>query len=299
MSVLSEINSLRNYHFKIHGVAERIRQQEWSIDKRTMPHTLLWFILAGSKDLQINDAAHMLKKGDLVILPSDVSFSLSTSGESTDPLRYLTIRCEANAGALDLFKTYSFPFVTPVEEPNTYNTIIDLWRELLSESRNLQEIVFIEKRNEKMKMNHQGHFPPLQWIRFNALVYSLLELLFRQVQGQPTSSTNRVDARVLEACSFIRLKVGQKLKMKDIADHVYMSESHLRLLFRQILCCSPMEYMRRIRIERACELLVTTDYSLKKIAHILGFEDQNQISRAFRQSEGINPRQYRQQWQIL
>jgi AraC family transcriptional regulator of arabinose operon len=70
-------------------------------------------------------------------------------------------------------------------------------------------------------------------------------------------------------------------------------------LFREALGMPLMEYVRQARISRARELLSMTSCSLKEIAEQLGFEDQSQLSRAFRKAEGLSPLSYRKRWQLL
>jgi AraC-like DNA-binding protein len=53
------------------------------------------------------------------------------------------------------------------------------------------------------------------------------------------------------------------------------------------------EYIRKVRIEKAIELIRSTNYSLTEIAYLTGFSDQSHFTRIFRQHTGKNPSPYR------
>ena len=64
-------------------------------------------------------------------------------------------------------------------------------------------------------------------------------------------------------------------------------------LFRELTGYSPMEYLRRLRIERARELLANPSLSIKEVADGAGFSDPNHFSRVFARLDGIPPTAYR------
>ncbi|MGX1930104.1 chromate resistance protein ChrB domain-containing protein [Flagellimonas sp. 2504JD4-2] len=53
------------------------------------------------------------------------------------------------------------------------------------------------------------------------------------------------------------------------------------------------EYIRKLRIEKALDLLETTNYSLSEIAYLSGFSDQSHFTRIFKKHMGIPPSLYR------
>ena len=53
------------------------------------------------------------------------------------------------------------------------------------------------------------------------------------------------------------------------------------------------EYMRKLRIDKAIQLMAEGDYSLTEIAYLTGFSDQSHFNRTFRKQTGYNPLHYR------
>lgn len=70
---------------------------------------------------------------------------------------------------------------------------------------------------------------------------------------------------------------------------------HLAREFRRFHGCTIGEYIRRLRVERACRQLSSSDESLAAIAASAGFSDQSHLSRTFKRLMGMTPTQYRRQ----
>ncbi len=107
------------------------------------------------------------------------------------------------------------------------------------------------------------------------------------VLGSPARSLVR------RAVGFIHGHYAEPLTRQQIAQQVYASPGHLSNCFRRELGVSPMEYLRRYRVLRACELLESTDQTITLIAFAVGFCDSAHFSRVFRRLVGVTPRAYR------
>ena len=83
------------------------------------------------------------------------------------------------------------------------------------------------------------------------------------------------------------------LKIDDIADAMSMSRSVLYSKIKQSVGMTPIDFVRHIRIMRACELLQQTNDSLTSIAFEVGFSDPKYFSKVFKKEMGIVPSEYR------
>ncbi len=100
--------------------------------------------------------------------------------------------------------------------------------------------------------------------------------------------------RLLPALSCIEQRLADpELRVADLAEQVHLSEVSLRKLFLSAAGVSPVEFIRRQRIARACTLLRTTELSTQQIAGQCGYNDLPFFYRCFRQVTGTTPRQYR------
>ena len=84
------------------------------------------------------------------------------------------------------------------------------------------------------------------------------------------------------------------LKIDNIADAMGMSRSVLYTKIKQQLGMTPIDFVRHVRIMRACELLKDTDESLSSVAFAVGFSDPKYFSKVFKRETGIVPTEYRE-----
>ncbi len=86
---------------------------------------------------------------------------------------------------------------------------------------------------------------------------------------------------------------AQRWRLGDLAVAARMSESSLLLSFKEATGQTPIDYLIRLRIQRAAELLRHGSASITEVAYSVGFEDSNYFSRQFRKTMGRSPRDYR------
>lgn len=94
-----------------------------------------------------------------------------------------------------------------------------------------------------------------------------------------------------------RLRIRETLEsettIQQIADECSISYSNFRKLFKEYTGVSPALYQQELRIQRAKELLATTDLSVKEIAYRLNFDSSDYFSSKFRVKVGMTPGEYR------
>lgn len=83
--------------------------------------------------------------------------------------------------------------------------------------------------------------------------------------------------------------------IRDLAAELGVSYSTLRRVFREKTGMSLKQYQSEVRIRRACELLRSSDRSIKEIAAHLGFSSTFHFSNQFSQSTGLPPTRWREQ----
>lgn len=79
------------------------------------------------------------------------------------------------------------------------------------------------------------------------------------------------------------------LKVDDLARAAGISTEHLGRLCRRACGVSPMQYVLRLRVERARSLLAKTGMGIKEVAVLVGFRDAGYLSRCFQRILGLPP----------
>ena len=98
---------------------------------------------------------------------------------------------------------------------------------------------------------------------------------------------------LVQAQDLLRARFTERITIAEIAAAVGVHPVHLAREFRCFHHCTIGEYLRRLRIERACEQLRKSQTSLAAIACEAGFSDQSHFSRTFKRLLGMTPATYR------
>jgi len=137
---------------------------------------------------------------------------------------------------------------------------------------------------------------PLAGLLAATLVQRLIVVAHRTTQGASAedasgwSGIDQVLARLDE-------QAFHPLAIDTVARESGMGYSTLRRRFKEATGYSPKEYVLRVRLSRAKELLTLTPRSVEDIAATVGFDDPYYFSRLFRRKEGMSPTQFRVQEQ--
>jgi signal transduction histidine kinase/AraC-like DNA-binding protein len=102
-------------------------------------------------------------------------------------------------------------------------------------------------------------------------------------------------AVVKRALVYVHEQYSRSLARHDVAAAVGVSESYLSQIFHRELGLSPWDYLSRLRIHVAKELLSSTCESITAVAGRVGFDDAAYFSRVFHKLVGESPHSYRQQ----
>lgn len=131
----------------------------------------------------------------------------------------------------------------------------------------------------------RGEPAPAEPIRFPPL---------RVVQRQSTDVVAVADAEVAQAIRFIREHVAEAINVDDVVASVPLSRRSLEYRFGRALGRTPLEELNRVRIERAKELLASTDLPMPAIAERCGLANAERLSVVFKRETGEAPTAFRE-----
>ncbi len=112
----------------------------------------------------------------------------------------------------------------------------------------------------------------------------------RLSEGQISSSNSPL---LRQALAYLEQNYTRPITRKDVADAVNVSENYFTEVFRQEMHLTPWEYLSRLRIRAACQMLLDTDDSIKAVAMRIGYNDPAYFTRVFHKMIGVSPRNYR------
>jgi AraC family transcriptional regulator len=120
-------------------------------------------------------------------------------------------------------------------------------------------------------------------------LWQVAALLGRSIAGASTSASSiaRRARRLIEAAG------DEPIPLAILCRETNCHPATLTRAFRRDYGCTPGEYQRRLRVERAGRLLRDTVMPLAEVAATCGFCDQSHLARSFRQVLGCTPSDYR------
>ncbi len=111
-------------------------------------------------------------------------------------------------------------------------------------------------------------------------------------------SKKKTPAWAKELKEIIQDQIDTSLTLKELSKNIDINPSYLSREFSKYFeDLSFGEYIRKLRIEKAMQLMQTSTYSLTEIAYLTGFSDQSHFTRIFKKHAGLNPSSYRKKLQ--
>lgn len=229
---------------------------------------LLIYCVAGGAWVEVNGVRHTFCAGEVLLIPAHTAHSYGPDEATPWSLHWVSF-----LGTNAHLYTEQLPagrFILPVDAPSRieveghFNRVHMLLRESLSDAH----LICASKEVENL----------------------LALLLFRHRQTTEDGTTPNPLAAA------VRLMHGNlytTVTLDDLAEASGLSKSHFTRLFRERMGMAPVDYFIRIKMQRACQYLDTTDWPLKRVAAHMGYPDAAYFSRVFRKVMEMTARDYR------
>lgn len=122
---------------------------------------------------------------------------------------------------------------------------------------------------------------------------SLLLLSGRPFAELPPALTDLAHFKIERATSWYAEHLARNPTVKEVADAIHVSSSHLRRLFWQTRRSSPKAVFRQLRLERAKELMSHSTLTLEDVAHQCGYSSASHLCRDCRAMQHFSPTTWR------
>ncbi|MNV39748.1 HTH-type transcriptional activator Btr [compost metagenome] len=133
--------------------------------------------------------------------------------------------------------------------------------------------------------------------RGSSMLLTLLTELNGQLYDDPErAQIKRLPSQIVKALDFIDEHLEEPLTVEMLANRSGWSHEHFSRSFMHYLGRTPRETIIQRRLERACQLLLYEEWSIKEVAYHVGFNDENYFSRLFKAVKGITATAYRRKY---
>lgn len=155
-------------------------------------------------------------------------------------------------------------------------------------SKNAVHAIPMEKINQFMKLlDRMEAFSSVE-----ELVEKLFEFIAEGMQGGSVADANS-KSKIKLAIQYIDANYNQDIAIDELASRYAMSPNYFSSVFKRETNTTTINYIKNLRIQRACELLARTNRNVMEISKDVGYEDSQYFFRVFKGVMGKTPLQYR------
>lgn len=295
MFILNESFHIDYLRMRVQWIRNMNKQATFTFDRIRLPYTLIWLVLDEKLLVEINGEQRWAVQGDLIMCPPNTQFGLIPRN-SEERIHYLSLCADLKIGNMDLVSLYGLPSLAKMGASEELTRWIYEWKTLVEEFDKFGDLINM-KASQQESEGKNTYFlhtdVPIHYCGLQGLIYRWVQQWMTKMRSMLPNEPLRFDHRVMQVCDYVRERLDQPLRLQELADHAHISVSQLSHLFMETLGTAPMEFVRRSRIDLAKQMLMNHSLSLREIAEKIGFEEQGQLSRAFKRAEGISPSQYR------
>lgn len=124
------------------------------------------------------------------------------------------------------------------------------------------------------------------------------EMIRQALRFRDDNLPSRYAETLRSACAFIEEHYHRsELSLQEVASHVALSANHFSTVFSQEMGLTFTEHLTKTRLERAKQMLSSTQSRSVEIAAAIGYSDPHYFSYLFKKQVGLSPREYRRSLQ--
>lgn len=125
------------------------------------------------------------------------------------------------------------------------------------------------------------------------IVNHLLGLMFMTGSNRLLQHDNGTAQLIDKAKAFLQESVETEISMPEVAEHLNISYTKFRRLFKEYTGQSPAQYFINLRVHRAKEMLRGSSIPIKEISYMLHFETPEYFATMFKKRTGQSPTDFR------
>ncbi len=262
-------NSLNKVNAKIRYVTSAIYDKDWSSIMHSHPFTELFYVTKGEGKFHIEDKFFDVKEDDMIIVNANVTHA--ESSKNNQPFEYIVLGID------------DISIITDSSENHNYYSIynyVDYKHEILFYLKTL----LIEASNKSEY--------------YESIIQNILEILIINIiRRNKNKLTLNSTKEVNQNCEFIKKYLEdnylEDINLDMLCKKTYMNKYYIVHSFKKYLGKTPIAYLNEFRLNKAANLLTSTDYSIAQITTSIGMNNQSYFSQAFKKMFNISPIEYR------
>jgi AraC-like DNA-binding protein len=233
----------------------------------------LYFFREGEGTIQIRNREYHPRPGQLFLLPAGVEQSVSTKSDNT--FRKYWCHFMMTVGEIHLFQLFHVPHYIDVPDQEQLES----------------------KFQELISLNNSTEFTaPL---KIKSIMYDIISIFLESaiLQGEDElwelETITPSISKIHTILSYMDSHMAEQMTIDELAKLVHFHPNYFIQLFKSMMGVSPIVYINKKRMDKAQQLLLSTNMAVSEIAGLIGME-LYYFSRMFKKWNGFSPTEYRQ-----
>lgn len=235
---------------------------------------LIHYVVKGTGIFKIAEESYNLKQGDIFLIePSVLTYY---EADKDDPWEYIWLGFNGTKAKHYISQIYNKD-ILPIFTYKGENKLQICIKEMLSYSyeQNGRDIIL------------------------QSYLYKFIYLLINNIKNSTKIPKEDATRKYVEDATFyISNNYSDDITINNIAKSVNITRGYLYRLFKKYLDSSPQKFLINFRMERASELLRSSNFYIGDIARSVGYRDVLLFSKIFKKINGVTPTEFRAKHQI-
>ncbi|MCG8572691.1 MAG: AraC family transcriptional regulator [Spirochaetes bacterium] len=146
----------------------------------------------------------------------------------------------------------------------------------------------IDQVFENLKNRNPGYE-----LKIKGLFYIILSKFVEQNEIRAKNNSYQKVDYIENILEFIQNNYQRSITVNQMSQYLGINRSYFSNLFKKRIGTSVQDYLIKYRIDKAKELLITSEYSVAEISHFVGYKEYFTFYKIFKKLTGLSPKQYK------
>lgn len=246
----------------------------------------LVFVLQGKKIGYLPNKKFEYDYKNYLVVPTTLPFECETYASKEEP--YICI-------LIDIKKEIMYEIISSLSKEESKNC------------KNVQMAIFQDNVTQDIENSIYRLLKTLQSKEESDILGDsiLREIFYRIAIGENSHFLhkmfleNKMEAKMTRTLKTIHSQYNEHLDIPTLAKEEDMSVSSFHTHFKKVTSLSPLQYIKKIRLNKAKDLLTRNDFQVNETAYATGYESSSQFSKDFKSYYGYPPKEAKASFEIL